>query len=152
VLPVKATAALRRTVGREPLSPTADRLDGVRLLVVDDQEDERQLLATLVTYRGAEVRTAQSADAAVSTLAEWQPDLMVSDIAMPDEDGYALLRRVRDLRGQASHLPAIALTAHAALQDQERALPAGFQGYLPKPVEPVRLVRAIIDRLPAGRT
>jgi CheY-like chemotaxis protein/anti-sigma regulatory factor (Ser/Thr protein kinase) len=130
-----------------PATDEAERLDGIRIVVVDDQPDERRLVATILEHRGAQVATAESADAAIRSVEEWAPDVVVSDIAMPGEDGYVLVRRLRDLGGAARDLPVVALTAHARAEDRERAMAAGFQAYLPKPVEPSRLVRAIVEQL-----
>jgi CheY-like chemotaxis protein len=122
-----------------------ERLDGIRVLVVDDQADERELLYTILTGRGAEVETAESADAALAIVQRSAPTVLVTDIAMPEEDGYALLRRVRALPDPHRGLPAIAVTAHARAEDRSRALSAGFQVYLSKPIEHARLVRAVSD-------
>ena len=93
---------------------------------------------------GAEVRQADSAAAAMQVLGEWVPDVLLSDIAMPGEDGYALLRRLRTSSQPAMrNLPAIALTAFARSEDQERALAAGFQKHLPKPFDPAALYAAV---------
>jgi PAS domain S-box-containing protein len=121
------------------------RLDGVRVLVVDDEEDERELLTAILTLRGARVATAESAEDAVRALQAAAPDVLVSDMAMAGEDGCALLRRVRTEGGAARHVPAIAVTAHARHEDRERALAAGFRTYLPKPIDPARLVRAVAE-------
>ena len=146
VLPAK-TAPERDQPVRDDLRDAAgQRLAGVRVLVVDDQADERQLLSTILSTRGAEVRVADSTDTALATLQQWLPDIVVSDVAMPDQDGYVLVRRLRDLGGEAGRLPAIALTAHARAEDRERALNSGFQDYLPKPIEPARLARAIAEQ------
>jgi PAS domain S-box-containing protein len=119
------------------------RLTGTRVLVVDDRMDERQLFEFVLEHAGAEVRTAATASEACQIFDDWRPDVLLSDIAMPDEDGYALLKR---LRSQQSDLPAIAVTAHARQEDRERALSAGFNLYVAKPVDPVRLTEAV-DRL-----
>jgi PAS domain S-box-containing protein len=121
----------------------AERLDGIRVLVVDDQADERELLYTILSSRGAEVDTAESADAALERIRRSRPAVLVTDIAMPEQDGYALLRRVRALPDVSRNLPAIAVTAHARAEDRLRALTAGFQAYLSKPIEHARLVRAV---------
>jgi signal transduction histidine kinase/CheY-like chemotaxis protein len=122
-----------------------DRLDGIRVLVVDDQPDERDLLHAILTSRGAEVDVADSVDAAFERMHQHVPMLLVTDIAMPGQDGYALLRRLRALPDDRRHLPAIAVTAHARTEDRARALTAGFHGYLSKPIEHVRLVRLVHD-------
>lgn len=119
-------------------------LAGMRLLIVDDEMDAREVLGTMLRQSGAEVRAAASANEALGLLRWWRPDVLVSDIGMPDEDGYALLRRVRALSPeQGGLIPAIALTAYAGGQDRQRALESGFQAHLAKPVEPSTLVNTI---------
>jgi CheY-like chemotaxis protein len=120
-----------------------DRLDGIHVLVVDDQADERELLRTILIARGAEVDTAESAEAALATIARTPPMVLVSDIAMPQEDGYALLRRLRALPGTVRNLPTVAVTAHARSEDRSRALSAGFQAYISKPIDHARLARVV---------
>ena len=128
------------------------RLDGLRILIVDDDADIRDLLTYTLEVCGAEVMAAASADEAISVLtASSTPmDILISDIGMPDEDGYALLRRVRALEPEhKGGIPAIALTAYARTQDRRAALLAGFQSHVAKPVEPAELI-AVIANL-AGR-
>jgi len=97
----------------------------------------------LVRY-GTEVRTAGSAAEAVEVFSQWQPDVLVSDIGMPVEDGYALIGQIRRLsQEEGGDVPAIALTAFAAAQDKEKAIESGFQKHLSKPVEPVQLAREV---------
>ena len=136
--PVGAPADASRGGARE-----LDRLDGVRILVVDDQPDERELLHAVLTRRGAEVDTAGSADEAIRRLHEWRPAVLITDIAMPDQDGYALLRRVRSVEGPLGRTPAVAVTAHAGAEDRKAALAAGFEAYVPKPIDNARLVRKL---------
>ncbi|MEW6209759.1 MAG: response regulator [Acidobacteriota bacterium] len=123
-------------------------LDGVWALVVDDETDARDLLTTLLQQYGARVTPAASAAEALSVLSEVepgrQPDVLVSDIGMPDVDGYALIRRVRALDPErGGRIPAIALTAYGRPIDRIRALSAGFQMHMPKPVEPAELAMVI---------
>jgi PAS domain S-box-containing protein len=119
-------------------------LRGVRVLVVDDEHDTREVLSVMLARYGAEVRTARSAAEALGVLDEWKPDVVVSDIGMPEEDGYALIEKIRALPEEdGGDIPAIALTAFAAAQDKERSLAAGFQRHLSKPVEPVELARNV---------
>ena len=113
------------------------------VLVTDDEPDARALVATALRAHGAEVRTASSVDEALACLAQRSPMVLISDIGMPGEDGYALIRRVRALGTSAAKIPAIALTAYAREEDRRRALAAGFQTYLAKPVEPDDLVRVV---------
>jgi len=127
----------------------AAALDGLRILLVDDEEDTRELLSTVLSKCGAVVRGCGSAAEAMTLLEAWGPDLLVSDIGMPDEDGYSFIRRVREggAGGAAGagreQLPAIALTAYAGSEDRARALSAGFQAHLAKPIEPEALITAI---------
>ncbi|MBE9167085.1 response regulator [Pleurocapsales cyanobacterium LEGE 06147] len=128
------------------------RLDGLKILIVDDDADIRDLLTYTLEVCGAEVMAAASADEAISALTESSTpmDILISDIGMPDEDGYALLRRIRALEPKkGGRIPAIALTAYARTQDRRAALLAGFQSHVAKPVEPAELI-AVIANL-AGR-
>jgi PAS domain S-box-containing protein len=135
-LAVQPSAAERR---RE-----SDPLAGLRVLVVDDDFDSREVLAALLAMRAAEVRSAGSVREALATLAEWKPHVLVSDIGMPGEDGYDLIRQVRSKKEhEGGTIPAIALTGYTAAQDGERAITAGFQKHLAKPVEPSNLIRLI---------
>lgn len=119
-------------------------LDGMLILVVDDEEDTRQLLVQSLTFYGATVVTADSAANAFEQLQEKSPDLMVSDIGMPDEDGYSLIRRIRALPDkQFRDIPAIALTAFTRAQDRMKALTSGYQNHVAKPVEPDELATVI---------
>lgn len=143
--PVARALERRRREPRSGATPLVDRLDGIRVLVVDDQPDERELLYTILSGCGAEVELAGSVTDAMHTFEHWQPAVLVTDIAMPGEDGYALLRRVRNLPGPLRNVPAIAITAHARAEDRVRALNAGFRVYVPKPVDHARLVQAVKD-------
>lgn len=119
-------------------------LRGARVLVVEDDHDTREILSVMLTRYGTEVRTAASAADAVEIFSDWKPDVLVSDIGMPVEDGYSLIRRIRALPEEDGGLvPAIALTAFAGVQDKEQAIDAGFQVHLSKPVEPVALAKAV---------
>ncbi len=119
-------------------------LDGLLILVVDDEEDTRQLLIQALTYYGATVISAASAEEAISEIQDKNPDFLVSDIGMPDEDGYSLIRRIRNLENeQHKNISAVALTAFTRAQDRMRALGAGFQNHVPKPVEPDELITVI---------
>ena len=128
------------------------RLDGLKILIVDDDADMRDLLTYTLEICGAEVIAAASADEAISALTSSGTaiDILISDIGMPDEDGYALLRRVRALKPEnGGEIPAIALTAYARTQDRTAALLAGFQSHVAKPVEPTELIVVIANL--AGR-
>jgi PAS domain S-box-containing protein len=119
-------------------------LEGLRLLVVDDETGTRDLLETLLGHCGAEVRAASCAAQALEEVTRFRPDLLISDIEMPDEDGYSLLRKLRlieeDLGGRT---PSVALTAHARTEDRMQALAAGFDTHVSKPVEPAELVTVV---------
>ena len=126
------------------------RLKDLRILVVDDDPDTLQMLTLALEMAGGEVRACGSAGEALDALTEWKADLLISDIGMPNEDGYALIRKVRALEPElGGTIPAIALTAFAGVADRARALSTGFQTHVSKPVEPSDLVD-IIAQL-AGR-
>jgi CheY-like chemotaxis protein len=126
-------------------------LDGVTVLVVDDEADARDIVQRLLEDAGASVMTTGTADEALSCLANGVvPDVIVSDIGMPRQDGYEFMHRVRSLDGPMRSVPAAALTALARLEDRKRALMAGYQSHLAKPVDPTELV-AMVASL-TGRT
>jgi signal transduction histidine kinase/ActR/RegA family two-component response regulator len=119
-------------------------LHGLRILVVDDEADTRELLRTLLGSCHAHVRTAASSTEGLRVLQEEALDLIISDIGMPGEDGYTFIRKVRALSsGRASRLPAVALTAYAGGENRARVLLAGFQSHVPKPVEPIELLAVL---------
>jgi PAS domain S-box-containing protein len=125
-------------------------LSGIRVLIVDDQPDAREFLERLLAERGALVTVAASAAEALAHLELAAPDVLVADIGMPDVDGYELIRRVRRReRSRGGAVPAVALTAFAREVDRERALAAGYEEHVPKPVEPSVLF-AVIARLARG--
>jgi signal transduction histidine kinase/DNA-binding response OmpR family regulator len=124
--------------------PNENVLHGLRILVVDDEADSRELVATILKRSGGEVRCSPSAADAIQTFKEWQPDLLVSDLAMPNEDGFALLKKVRNLKSKrARQIPAVALSAYASDEDRALSLAKGFQMHLTKPIEPDNLVTSI---------
>jgi CheY-like chemotaxis protein/two-component sensor histidine kinase len=125
-------------------------LDGVRVLVVDDEPDARELARQILGLARATVKTAGSAAEALEQLAAERPDVLVSDIGMPVADGYELIRRVRELGWNGKQLPAVALTAFARPEDRRRALLAGFQTHVSKPVDPDELIAIVATLL--GRT
>jgi len=114
-------------------------LRGLDVLAVDDDDDAVELVRLVLERSGAIVRTARSVEEAMEQIECKLPDLLVSDIGMPGEDGYALIRRLRT-NAETSQLPAIALTAYARPKDRRRALASGFQNYVVKPVEPSELL------------
>jgi PAS domain S-box-containing protein len=119
-------------------------LDGVRVLVVDDEGDARDYISFILEQRGADVTAAASVREALETLERIHPDVLLSDIGMAGEDGYALIRRVRALDvTQGGEIPAAALTAYARNEDRSRALSAGYQLHVAKPVDPVELIAVV---------
>ncbi|HVF45213.1 MAG TPA: PAS domain-containing protein [Pyrinomonadaceae bacterium] len=154
-------SAARESDGEEPVEETSPAaaggspviphsLEGLKVLVVDDDADARELLAEILNQCGAHVRTAASASKALEVLGLWLPDVLLSDIGMPEGDGYAFIERVRALpveRGGA--IPAAALTAYAGAEDRARVLSSGYQAHVAKPVEPASL-SALVAEL-AGR-
>jgi PAS domain S-box-containing protein len=163
-VPAIATTSAPKTTGLP--------LVGVRILLVEDDQDSRDFLSIVLEKSGAEVVSAASANAAVDSFVERAPDIVISDIAMADEDGYALIRRLRSfpvqgslefsvksagaeassennnhasVNGERKPVPAIALTGYATTRDREQALAAGYQLHLAKPVEPENLIAAIVS-------
>jgi len=136
--------------GRRPVHPVAVEpvtLHGVSILIVDDETDARELLVAMLENFGATVRAIGSAGEAIELLthAEWKPDVLVSDMGMADTDGFALIRSIRALDSPKTRsLPAIAVTAYANPEDRVRALVAGYQNHIPKPVDANALAAAIV--------
>lgn len=119
-------------------------LTGLQVLAIDDEEDARILLEAVLGQCGAEVKTAASSTAALELLQGWRPDVIISDLGMPEEDGYTFIRKVRALFvDEKDVIPAIALTAYARVEDRLRSLSSGYQNHLPKPIEPAELVAAV---------
>jgi PAS domain S-box-containing protein len=143
ILPGAASRRQRGGLLRQQAS-TEERLEGVRILVADDQEDERQLLTLILSRQGAEVRSVSSAAEALSLFKEWRPDVLISDIAMPGEDGYSLISKIRKQEDiAAADVPAIAVTAHARVEDRQLALDAGFDDHIGKPFDRMTLLNAV---------
>jgi CheY-like chemotaxis protein len=110
-------------------------LDGIRVLVVDSDADQRELYTLVFVHQGAQVVAVASADNALAEIVRAKPDVVVSDISLPDKDGYELLQAVRALTPErGGRIPAVAVTGWARAQDRTRALAAGFQAHLAKPV------------------
>jgi PAS domain S-box-containing protein len=129
-----------------------DRLDGVHVLMVDDEPDTRELLRAGLGQCGADVTVAGSVAEALDAMRSSAPDLLISDIGMPEEDGYELIRRVRALPEESGgRIPAIALTAYARVEDRMQALRAGYQMHVPKPVEMAELVAVAASLVQRGR-
>ncbi len=149
-LPLTATRTL---IDKEPGGASVVRekrmepLKGLHILVVDDEEDAREMLKIMLERSAAEVSTSASAREALQAIERERPDVLISDIGMPEEDGYDLIRNVRQMesvRG-AVRLPAIALTAYARDEDRQYSLAQGYQAFLTKPVEPAELISVISD-------
>jgi PAS domain S-box-containing protein len=129
------------------------RLSGVRILVVEDESETRDVLDRILVERGAEVRSVASAGEAFELLGGWVPDVLLSDIGMPGEDGYSLMRRIRALpKERGGRVPAVALTAYVRADDRRRALKAGFQTHVGKPVDPDELALVIAGLAGLGRS
>ncbi|HEY9230510.1 MAG TPA: ATP-binding protein, partial [Blastocatellia bacterium] len=148
-LPLIAAAneaqAAATTLAAEP-DETLPRLFGVRLLLVEDDPDSLEVLRIVIDLHGAEVKTATRTSEALKIMEQWLPDVLISDIGLPDEDGYALLKKMRQLgRGRGRYIPAIALTGYASEQEGRQALSTGFQRYFTKPTEPSKLIGAIVE-------
>jgi len=132
------------TSDRVATDPELPNLSGIRVLAVDDEDDARAMIRGVLEQFGANVFTAGSAEEALAAFPGWKPDVLVFDIGMPREDGYALIRKVRQIETkQGRNAPAIALTAYARIEDRMRALAAGYQMFIPKPVEAGELVITI---------
>jgi signal transduction histidine kinase len=140
-MPELPAAALRNAPARLHENEL-EQLDGVRILIVEDDTDSRNVLSVLLEQLGAFVEAVSSAREAFDCVTNRRPDVLVSDIGMPDEDGFSLIRRVREM-GDERKLPAIALTAYARKQDADAAIGAGYDRHLPKPVAPADLIAAI---------
>jgi CheY-like chemotaxis protein/anti-sigma regulatory factor (Ser/Thr protein kinase) len=134
-------------VGRREATSPSPSLEGLNILVVDDEADARDLLSVILQERKARVTTTASPAEAYETIEWFGPDVIVSDIGMPGEDGYSFIRNVRlkEARERKGWRPAIALTAHARVEDRLRALSAGYQAHVAKPVEPEELVAVIVS-------
>ncbi len=145
-LPVPALLMTEPEDGQPARIETGDGrpLAGLRLLVVEDEDTGREMLVALLEQYGAEVVAAASAEEALAALERIVPDVLLSDIGMPGQSGYDLLRRVRSLSvDRGSRVPAIAFTAYSSDQDRLTSLDAGFQAHLAKPADPARLVAMI---------
>jgi len=142
-----ASEGTRPSGVRSPLPPPphpSRLLAGLRVLVVEDDPDARELVTAILEDAGAVVEAAESAAAGFAAMRSFRPQLLVSDISMPDEDGYSLIRRVRALADtEGGDIPSIALTAYTRVEDRAKALRAGFNLHMGKPVKPVELVAAL---------
>jgi CheY-like chemotaxis protein len=129
------------------------RLDGLHVLVVDDHADTRELLRVTLTNSGADVKTCASSADALATIKSWKPNCIVSDLGMPGEDGYELIKKVRALgKKDGGKIPAIALTGFAGPHDKTQAIAAGYQTHIPKPVDLGYLTSEIVRLVQKNRT
>jgi hypothetical protein len=152
-LPISVAARSAPAVDGEPrVHPTVGEnvygalpsLAGVRILLVDDEPDAREAIAAILGEAGAEIALAGGVHQALEMLLQRKPDVLISDIGMPGEDGYEFIRKVRALSPeQGGRVPAIALTAYARTQDRLRVFSAGYQMHVPKPVEPIELATVV---------
>jgi signal transduction histidine kinase len=149
-LPVLAVAAMHASSDIYPNARSAPVLGspppiaGLRVLLVDDEPETLATLTAFLEERGAQIKAASSVGDAFEAFQAWRPDVLVSDIGMPEEDGYALIHKIRGReREHGGHVPAIALTAYARVEDRLKILSSGFQMHVPKPVDPVELVTVI---------
>lgn len=157
LLPVRAAEPDEAVAGPHPhshsvlaLADDGPDFDGLALLVVDDEPDARELVARILRERGAKVQTAADAEEALELLELGRPDLLISDVGMPRADGYELIRTIRQRWPDSRQaMPAIALTAFARSEDRTRALLAGFQSHIAKPVEAAELVATVASLRPA---
>lgn len=150
VPPEKVKARVHPTANSGALSSGAFEhsfeLQGLHILAVDDDEDARRLVKAILESCGARVTTAANATEALTSLQSSRPDVLISDLGMPDEDGYSLIRKVRALApAQGGQTPAAALTAYARVEDRLQVLRSGFQIHLPKPIEPAELVAVVAN-------
>src|SRR5947208_3604853 len=140
----------RRPLDREIVRPAV--LKGLRVLVVDDEADARELMRIVLRSSGAEVMSAASAEEAFEHVEQWHPDILVSDIGLPDVDGYALIQKLRTLEAERGwSIPALAVTSYARVDARTRARSSGFQMHVAKPLEPADLVAAITRLLGKDR-
>jgi CheY-like chemotaxis protein len=146
---IEEAPAARR---EQPIAEMTKALDcqpeitNLRILCVDDEEDSRELLNHVLNSCGAKVSVANSAEEAFRLIKHQRFDVIISDIGMPEEDGFSLIKRVRELpEGQGGNVPAIALTAYARAEDRARALRSGFQMHIAKPIEPNKLIAVVAN-------
>lgn len=126
------------------ISKEAVRLDGLKILTVDDHEDNRILFSIILKSLGAVVKVADSVETGLNILSKFEPELVLSDISMPGENGYDLLRKIRACK-TCAEIPVVALTAYAGPDDARRMLNAGFSAHIGKPVEKATLSRVIAE-------
>jgi CheY-like chemotaxis protein len=143
------TLRISSTSDQTPDAPAAPSLVGLRVLVVDDEPDTLEMFRDVLEAAGADVRAVATGGDALSVAETWLPDLVVTDLGLPGMDGYDLLAAIRKTRPAAA-CPAIAISAYARLDDRSRALAAGFQAHVAKPIEPPALVSILVSALSAS--
>lgn len=149
ILPFLAvTASNQRPTSPAPSLPvagaSAGALMGLRVLVVEDDTDARELVSEILVEAGGNVRGVSSAAAAIEEIRSFHPQMLVSDIGMPDEDGYSLIRRMHNLDREGSTIPSIAMTAYTRAEDRTKALAAGFTTFIGKPLNPADLIATVV--------
>jgi CheY-like chemotaxis protein len=149
-LTAEAESAIESVTHHEPAAAETS-LGGLHVLVVDDDPGSNAVVSAVLASRGVEVRTAASTPEALEIAGRWAPDVLVSDIAMPGEDGYALLEKLRARERDLGRIPAIALTAYAGSAERRRLLAAGFEAHIEKPFDPVELAAAVEEAASRGR-
>jgi CheY-like chemotaxis protein len=121
-------------------------LQGLKILVVEDDEDSREMLETILRHHGAGVWTAENVENGFASFVSNKPDILISDVGLPEQDGYDLIRRIRRLSPeQGGQVPAIALTGYVSVHDQHEALNAGYDEHLSKPIDTDHLIGIIIN-------
>ena len=138
-LPMIARENVRPALAVPDGRPEPD-LNGARVLIVDDDDASRRLMITTLESAGAEVRECLSAGEAYDAVTAWLPHILITDLAMPNEDGYSLIRRIRET---GNDVPAVAITAYVRSEDEIRVRDAGFQQHIAKPFDPAHLVQAV---------
>ena len=141
-MPFSPVSAVPRSSPNQIRSPSA--LRGRTALVVEDHDDARELIVGVLEGAGARVLAASTAQEAVDRATEVRPDVLVADLGLPDEDGYFVLTRIREMFPE---IPALALTAYARPADRDRVLAAGFQQHVIKPVDPMQLLQLVVALL-----
>ena len=152
-LPLAEVRLASRATATGSDRPRSRSLKDARILVVDDVSDARDLMRAALESAGAKVTTASSSAEALTAVANGTFDLVLTDIGMPDQDGYTLIEALRrDPNGKGADVPAVAVSAYARVADRQRALMAGFDRHIAKPVEPEGLIESVAEVLTVGRT
>jgi CheY-like chemotaxis protein len=150
-IPLLAEGMVGAGASSPPPASALSTLAGIRVVVVDDEQDARDLVTAVLEQAGAIVTSVGSAEEAMHAIAERPPSLLVSDIGMPGEDGYALIARVRALPAESGgRLPAVAVTAFTRDDDRARALRAGYTAHVAKPIDPAALVTLVSNVTSGG--